>query len=137
MTIQDYFEALIGQFLEVSGTDAKNQCVDSANFYIKYVLGLPPIEWTNAKDFTSKAGDKYEWIINGDTNFPKEGDLVIWGGNQWGHIGVCMSGDANKFISFDQNWPTYSACRPVEHTYKYPLPVLGWLRPKVTIGISP
>ena len=131
MTTQDYFEALVGQYLEVAGTSAQNQCVDSVNFYIKFILRLLPIEYTNARDFPSKAGDKYEWIPNGDANFPIEGDIVIWGGNVWGHTGVCIEGDVKRFKSFDQNWPTGSACRAVDHTYLSPLPVLGWLRPKV------
>jgi uncharacterized coiled-coil protein SlyX len=129
MVIQDYFEALVGQFLEVAGTDAKNQCVDSVNFYIKWVLRLPPIEWTNAVDFPEKASrDLYDWIENTDTNKPIEGDIIVWKGSV-GHIAVCFDNDAtvNKFKSYDQNWPSYSPCIVVEHTYAN---VRGWLRPK-------
>jgi hypothetical protein len=127
MTTQDYFEALVGQFLEVAGTTAKNQCVDSVNFYIKFVLRKPIIEWTDAKDFPSKVSpDDYDWISNGATNHPVEGDIVVWSSN---HIAVCFGNDAdgNKFRSFDENWPIYSPCRVVDHTYTN---VSGWLRPK-------
>ena len=130
MTIQDYFESLVGQFLEVAGTDARNQCVDSVNFYIKFVLRRPVIEHTNARDFPERVDkDHYDWIENTDTNSPLEGDIVIWGGNIYGHTGVCFGNDADskKFRSFDQNYPLYSACRVIEHTYYN---VRGWLRPK-------
>lgn len=131
MTLQDYFEALVGQFLEVAGTTARNQCVDSVNFYIKFVLRQQPIEWTNARDFPEKA-DKaiYDWIENTPEGTPQEGDIVVWGGNQYGHIGVVFGNEATtqKFWSFDQNYPTGSACRVIEHTYYN---VRGWLRPKV------
>ena len=70
---------LNGEYKETAGTDAKNQCVDLANAYIRYVLGLPVIEWTNAVDFPSKAGDNYKYILNSPDGVPQEGDLVIWG----------------------------------------------------------
>lgn len=127
MTFTELMGLLNGNYIEVAGTDAKNQCVDLANAYIKYCLGLPPIEWTNARDFPSKAGDEYVYIENTPTGVPEEGDLIIWGGNQYGHIAIFIEGDANKFKSFDENYPTGSPCRVVEHTYYN---VIGWLRPK-------
>lgn len=129
MTFQDLLEVYNGQYIELTGTTARNQCVDLANAYIKYVLRLPPIEWANAVDFPSKAGDKYEYILNSPTGVPKEGDLVIWGGT-YGHIAIFIEGDTNRFTSFDENFPTGSPCHVQEHTYLSPK-VLGWLHPKV------
>jgi hypothetical protein len=129
MTLQQFIEKWNGKFCEVAGSaNAQNQCVDLANAYIRDILGLPIIEWTNAKDFPSKASpDNYEYILNTPTGVPKEGDLIIWGGTTAGHIAIFLEGDANKFRSFDQNYPSGSPCRIVEHGYSN---VLGWLRPK-------
>jgi len=129
MNFTELMSILNGEYKETAGTDAQNQCVDLANAYIKYVLGLPVIEWTNAVDFPSKAGDKYDWIPNTPTGVPQEGDLVIWGGT-YGHIAIFIEGNANRFTSFDENYPTGSPCHVQEHTYLSPK-VIGWLHPKV------
>jgi hypothetical protein len=70
----------------------------------------------------------YTKIANTPTNFPNEGDIVIWGTKigQYGHIAVCQSADVNKFTSFDQNWPERSCSHSQPHDYTG---VLGWLRP--------
>lgn len=128
MTFTEFMGILNGEYKETAGTNAKNQCVDLANAYIKYVLGLPIIEWANAVDFPTKAGDKYEYILNTPTGVPSEGDLVIWGGT-YGHIAIFIEGNATRFTSFDENYPTGSPCHVQEHTYLSPK-VLGWLHPK-------
>lgn len=118
-----------GKYCEVAGSPgATNQCVDLANAYIRDVLGLPIIEWTNAVDFPSKAGPAYEYILNTPTNIPKEGDIVIWKPSP-GHIAVFIEGNVDSFRSFDQNFPVGSPCHVQNHTY---LNVTGWLRAKVT-----
>lgn len=128
MTLTEFLSILNGEYKETAGTSAKNQCVDLANAYIKYVLGLSVIEWTNAVDFPSKAGPDYEYILNTPTGVPKEGDLVIWGGT-YGHIAIFLEGDSNRFTSFDENYPTGTPCHVQEHNYNSPK-VLGWLHPK-------
>src|SRR3990167_10245626 len=129
MTVTELMGLLNGEYKETAGTSAKNQCVDLANAYIKYVLGLPIIEYTNAVDFPSKADDKYDYILNTPEGIPQEGDLVIWSGT-YGHIAIFIEGDANRFTSFDENFPTGSPCHVQEHTYSN---VLGWLRPKNSV----
>ena len=117
-----------GKYCEIAGSaNAKNQCVDLANAYIRDVLGLPIIEWTNAIDFPTKAGDKYDYILNSPTNIPQKGDLIIWKPTP-GHIAIFIEGNANRFTSFDQNFPVGSTCHIQEHNYTN---VIGWLRPKV------
>jgi hypothetical protein len=125
MTFSELLSILNGEYKETAGTSAKNQCVDLANAYLKYVLGLPPIEWTNAVDFPSKAGDQFEYILNTPTGVPQEGDLVIWGGT-YGHIAIFLEGSSSRFTSFDENFPTGSPCHVQEHNYTSPK-VLGWL----------
>jgi len=129
MTFQQFLTKWNGKYCEVAGSsNAQNQCVDLANAYIRDVLGLPIIEWTNAIDFPSKAGANYDYILNTPDGVPKEGDLVIWGGTTAGHIAVFVEGDANTFRSFDQNYPVGSPCHVQGHTYAN---VLGWLHCKV------
>ncbi len=125
-------DQLIGKynnkFVEVTGGPLW-QCVDAANIYIRDVLGQPIIPFTNAVDFPDRVDKtKYDFILNGATNFPLKGDIVIWKPTP-GHIAVCFEGDANRFCSWDQNFPVGSSCHLQEHSY---INVVGWLRLKGT-----
>lgn len=136
MTLQQFLTKYNGKFVEVAGSaGAENQCVDLANAYIRDVYGLPIIEWTNAKDFPSKAGPAYDYILNTPSGIPKEGDIIIWGGNQYGHIAVFIEGNADSFRSLDQNFPTGSNVHVQNHNYNTP-PVLGWLRKKGAVVVE-
>jgi len=131
MTSQEWFESVNGKYIEVAGSaNAKNQCVDCANDYIKRVLGLPYIEWTNAINFPQHAGDKYEFIWNTPTALPIEGDLMIFDIGAVGHISVFIEGNLSLFRSMDENYPIGSPCCVVQHNYSK---VIGWLRPKSSI----
>ena len=124
--LNDFVNKWNGEYCEVTGSaNALYQCVDSVNAYIRDVLGFPIIEWTDAKDFPSKAGDLYDWIPNTLTAIPQEGDLIVWKTN---HIAICISATQTRFMSFDQNYPLGSPCHTQGHTYAN---VDGWLRKKV------
>lgn len=132
MTFSEFLKKWNGKYCEVAGSsNALNQCVDLANAYIRDVLGLPIIEWTNAVDFPSKAGSAYDYILNTPEGVPQEGDIIVWKPSP-GHIAVFMEGNTKRFTSFDQNFPVGSFCHVQEHTYQN---VIGWLRPK-SIPIS-
>ena len=134
MTLNEFIVKWQGKYCEVAGSPgAVNQCVDLANAYIRDVLLQPIIEWTNAVDFPSKAGDKYEYILNTPTNIPKEGDIMIWKPSP-GHIAMFIEGNVDTFRSFDQNFPTGSFCHVQNHTYQN---VTGWLRLKVAPPANP
>jgi hypothetical protein len=137
MTLDQFITTWNGKQLEVAGTpDARYQCTDLANGYIRDVLKLPIIEWTDAKDFSSKAGDKYTYIKNTPEGYPLKGDIVVWSGaigNGHGHIAVCISGDANQFVSFDQNWSKPLFCAIETHNY---MAVDGWLRPQGEVVVE-
>ena len=125
MNLQEFIEVLDGNWVEVAGVTAKDQCVDLANSYLRSVLKQPIIEWTNAIDFPSKVDkSKFTWVKNTPTGVPEEGDIVIWGGTSYGHIAIFLEGNENNFTSFDQNWPTGSGCHGQYHDYTN---VLGWL----------
>lgn len=129
MTLNEFITKYTGKFVEAGGSaNALNQCVDLGNQYISEVLLLPKIFFTNAQDFPSKAGNKYQYILNTPTGVPKPGDLMIFkSADGVGHISIFVEGDANSFKSFDQNFPTGSPCKIVTHNYNN---VLGWLHPE-------
>ena len=131
MTLSEFLERWNGEYIEIAGSaNAMFQCTDAANCYIRDILGFPIIEWTNAKDFPSKAGDLYDWIPNTPTGVPLEGDLVVWGSGVAGHIAIFLEGNATSFRSFDQNYPLGSPCHVQGHTYSN---VIGWMRAKAEI----
>lgn len=140
MALDEFVKTWDGKKLEVAGSgtngDALYQCVDLANGYIRDVLYLPIIEWTNAVDFPSKAGSNYDYIVNDPTDpnqIPTKGDLVIWKPSP-GHIAVFLEKiDDNHFHSFDENFPLYSVCHIQEHDWTN---VIGWLHPKTENTIT-
>ena len=132
--INEFLNKWNGKYCEVTGSaNATNQCVDLANAYLRDVLKLPIVKWTNAIDFPSKLADSHDFIPNTPEGLPKEGDLVIWGKGV-GHIGIFLSGNLSRFTSFDQNYPIGSPCHAQGHTYAN---VLGWLRCKIDVSDMP
>ncbi len=134
MTYTQFVEKWKNQPCEVAGSaNAQYQCVDLANAYIRDVLGLPIVEWTNAQDFPKKClPPQYEYIKNSATAVPLQGDIVVWGSpDKVGHIGICDNATVDRFTSFDQNFPLGSKCHLVSHTYTGTYKVLGWLRCKI------
>lgn len=130
ITHDKFIEKYLGKFVEVAGSaNAINQCTDLVNAYLREVLDQPIVEWTNARDFPSKLTKNFDWFDNDPNAIPKQGDLIIWQHNQWGHIGILDYAQLDYFHSFDQNYPTGSASHIQKHTYLRPK-VAGWLRLK-------
>lgn len=137
MTLDQFVSQWNGKQLEVAGSaNAKFQCVDLANGYIRDVLQLPIIEWTDAKDFGTKAGSKYTHIKNTPTGAPQRGDLIVFNslvGQGHGHIAVCLAATSKLITSFDQNWSQVQRCSIETHKYTDfwgRVIVDGWLRVK-------
>jgi uncharacterized coiled-coil protein SlyX len=140
-TIEQFIKDNEGQPLEVAGSaNAKNQCVDCVNGYIRDVLGFPIIEWTNAIDFKNKANGNYEIIYNDLNNpnlVPEVGDIVVYESPDGiGHICFCIrKGTVLTFGAFEQNWPVGSPCKSTPNK-KYVIGnyvVVYWMRPKGSI----
>ncbi len=112
-----------------------DQCMDLMHQYCVEVLGIPDgrvLAAPAAKDvylnFDKMVGrEKFEKIANTPTGVPQKGDIILWGTGigPYGHVAIFLDGDATKFRSFDQNFPTGSKCHLQTHDYKG---VLGWLR---------
>ena len=130
MTFDEFIKKYDGKPIDF---DSKfgSQCVDLIRYYLKEVLnkvGFLPV--TGAKDiWDCYFTDDFIEFHNTPKGIPQNGDIVIWGKTigQYGHIAIFVSGDANNFTSFDQNWPAGSPCHLQGHDYKG---VIGWLRPK-------
>lgn len=112
------------------------QCMDLAHKYAVDVVGKDIPSAPAAKDVWDRATTGYTKIANTPDGVPQQGDIVIWGTavGPYGHIAVFHTGDANSFVSFDQNWPVNSLCHLQNHNYKG---VLGWLRPKPVVVPTP
>lgn len=141
MKFQEFVDKNNGKYIDYDGNYGC-QCVDLMRQYLVDVVGISGYSLKGvsyAKQlFTNmdNLGDEnFIKIHNGKSNFPRRGDIVVWGW-KWpvtgyaGHVAVCSDGNVNKFISFDQNYPTNSACRYYNHDYRG---VLGWLRPRKEI----
>lgn len=134
MYFKDFRNKYNGKKIDFDGAYG-GQCVDLFRQFNKEVLGIAQPKGVNgAKDFWnnySKDANLYNnftRISNTPSFVPIEGDVMVWGNGTYGHIAICTGeGDVNYFNSFDQNYPTGSACKVVKHNYSN---VLGVLRPK-------
>jgi len=113
---------------------ANAQCFDLFQFYNRDVVGGPFVTGAGAKDiWETYPKNLYERIPNGATNYPKKGDVMIWGTayGPYGHVAIC-SEDGNpqtdSFTVLSQNDP--AGVPSIYKTYKDWKGVLGWLRPK-------
>ena len=132
MNLQQFISKWDGKYLEVAGSaDAANQCTDAVNGYLRDVLSLPIVEWTNAVDFPEKITG-CEFIENTPDGVPNPGDVVVFKkyGTYYGkkgHIGIITEATTSLMRIFEQIYPTGSACKIGVHNY---LGCRGWLRKK-------
>lgn len=147
MTRDEFFNYFNGKYWEFNNDQFKFQCMDIFWQYLVDVLKIDPAPyqgWGTAKNVylnASKIRDfsKYfDLVPNTPNNAPVPGDVVFWGTYIFvtgtaGHVAVCASANVNNLVTFDQNYPTGSACKFVKHDYKG---VMGWFHPK-TVANDP
>jgi len=131
VTLDQFIAAHNGQRLDFDGKFGA-QCVDLIDYYCRDVLGIPII-WANAIDWWGGDASFEGWTRNvwGDRNSkPPRGSIIVWGPNAragtgiYGHIAIGVDpGEGLSFGSFDQNYPTGSACHVQRHTFDG---VIGW-----------
>jgi len=128
MTYTDFKNKYNGRGIDFDGYYGF-QCMDLAHQYAVEVVGKDFQPAPAAKDVWKQTIPGYDKIPNTPTGVPIKGDIVIWGVGvgPYGHIAVFDNGDANKFVSFDQNWPVGTICHLQNHNYTG---VLGWFHPK-------
>jgi len=137
MTIDEFFTKYNGKPLDFDGYYGY-QCMDLYRQYVKECLEFPqsPGVAGAADVWDTYLSDRYDRIENTPTGVPEKGCIIIWNANAgggYGHIAIFNNGDANAFVSFDQNWPVSSYCHFQSHNYTN---VRGWLKPK-TVTITP
>ncbi len=134
MTLKEFVEKYKGRELDYDGYYGA-QCMDLMHYYIDEVLIGSPSPQVLAAPSAKLAyqnfnrPDLFTKLDNTPQGVPQEGDIVFWGGGEYGHVAVFLRGTVNDFTSFDQNYPTGSACHEQYHNYYN---VLGWLRYKGT-----
>lgn len=109
MTYDEFEKKYIGKAVDYDGV-AGVQCVDLFDQYLKDCFNITGVWCDGAKDlynnFSSypaliKAFDKIE---NTRDLIVKKGDVVIWGGGSWGHVGIGNGkGDKDYFVSLEEN----------------------------------
>jgi hypothetical protein len=110
-----------------------NQCVSVAQAWAKMYLGLSDFTVASAVQIIGQAGSDFARVDYAPGAVPPPGAIVVWHEcPAWsitsdGHVDVCVSGDANGFVGFDQNWGDDKHCRRVNHDFQG---VSGWLIPK-------
>jgi hypothetical protein len=131
MSLNDFIAKYNGHGLDFDGAYGF-QCMDLMHGYITEVLGLPGNVLAAPTAFQAyEAGDDhFDRIPNTPEGIPQPGDIMFWNTSVGaaGHVAVFISGNANSFISFDQNWPAGSICHEQPHNNYHG--VAGWLRLK-------
>ena len=144
MYLNEFFDSLVGKFLDVDGTGSatnKNQCVDVVKSYCNKVFGVPVSSmsgygdaWEYFENFSKKTAiTPYFNKIDYKSGMQlRAGDIVVWersvNSSNAGHIAIANGTyNSTSFETFDQNWPSGSACKFVTHNYNK---VNGILRPK-------
>lgn len=134
MNLQDFIAKYKGK-ADVGNTDAnRGECVGLVSVWMD-TLNIPHL-WGHAKDLLANANnDDYKHYLdvikNAPDNHPVPGDIICWDkswGGGYGHTGVVITADVNKFTCFEQNNPTGSTPHIVSHA-NY-TGVQGWLHPK-------
>lgn len=140
MYLEDFLKKYNGKKIDYDGYYSA-QCVDLFRQFNKEVLGIAQPKGVNgAKDFwnnydkDANLHNNFDRIANTPSFVPQLGDVAIWGNGTYGHIAICTGkGDVKTFESFDQNYPTGSACHYVTHNYSG---FKGVFRPKAQDKIS-
>lgn len=125
-----FFSRWNGKPCEVSDPSNPDQCMDLAYAWLDE-LGVPRDTirhlyasqvWTKPTDITLQY---FELRPNTPGGVPPMGSLVVFNIGTAGHISVGTGkGDANSFISFDQNYGSNKLPHEITHNYTN---VFGWL----------
>lgn len=120
------------------------QCVDLADQYLYDTFGITGVWVQGAREFYTNFS-KYPALVKYFDRIPntralvaQTGDIIVWGGGDWGHIAIVHDGgDIDYFISFEQNTlGKHESAHLVTHRYNNRTgvdscyPVLGVLRVK-------
>lgn len=104
------------------------QCVDIVKQW-EADNGWPVVKGNAIQVPNNAPKDFYQYVRIGIGQIPSPGDIVVFNlAMPYGHIGICTQADSGSVTCFEQNNPTGSSCRIVNHPgYRN---VIGWLKPK-------
>ena len=142
----DNFEKkYLGKAVDYDGV-AGVQCVDLADQYLKDCFGITGVWVSGAKDLYNKFST-YPALVKAFTKIEntrslviEKGDIVVWGGGSWGHVGIGNGeGNIDWFNCLEENTlGRHEPTQLVKHYFNNKSgndgcwPVLGVLRPKTT-----
>lgn len=129
MDTKNFIEKYDGKTIDYDGYYG-GQCMDLMHFFVDYLIGKPSPDVLRAANarlayLNFNRYDLFDKIDNTLEGVPQEGDIMFWGGGEYGHVAIFIEGNVNEFTSFDQNYPLGSPCHKQYHNYYN---VLGWLR---------
>lgn len=143
MTYDEFEKKYIGKAVDFDGV-AGVQCVDLFDQYLKDCFDITGVWCDGAKDLYNKF-ESYHALVKSFDRIPntrdlivKKGDVVIWGGGSWGHVGIGNGeGDKDFFVTLEENTlGRHEPTQLVKHFFNGTggvdgcNPVLGVLRPK-------
>lgn len=129
MTYLKFKKKWLGKGIDFDGA-FKNQCMDIYRQYVKEVFGIPqsPAVKGAKEVWTTYLPQYFDRVANTPDGVPEQGDVVIWGHGQFGHIAICDTADKQFVTSFEQNWVEMDGSGVTElrrHNYTN---ILGWLK---------
>lgn len=82
------------------------QCVEFVNRFGAQVLGVGNMRGSgHAKDYAGREIPGLQWVPNGQgTAPPQAGDIIVFYGGDYGHIGIAAGGTAQAVELVHQNW---------------------------------
>jgi len=129
MTYLEFRKKWLGRGIDFDGA-FKNQCQDVYRMYVKEVLGVPqsPAVKGAKEVWTTYLPQYFDKVPNTPDGVPEQGDIIVWGHGQFGHIAICDNADKQFVTSFEQNWIELDGSGVTElrrHNYTN---ILGWLK---------
>ena len=139
LTYDQFQTKYLGKAIDYDG-ELGVQCVDLADQYLKDCFGITGVWVNGAKDFYNNF-NSYPALVKAFDRIPntrelvvQKGDIVIWGGGSWGHVGIGTGeGTIDWFTSIEENTlRRHEPTQKVKHYFNGSggNPVLGVLRPK-------
>lgn len=142
-TYDEFEKAYLGKAVDYDHT-AGVQCVDLADQYLKDCFDITGVWVSGAREFYTNfekwpvMTKNFDKIKNSRSLVAQKGDIVVWNGGKWGHVGICTGkGDIDWFECIEQNTlGKHEPTQKVTHYYNKRTgvdscyPVSGVLRPK-------
>ncbi|SJZ54567.1 CHAP domain-containing protein, partial [Pilibacter termitis] len=120
------------------------QCVFLAKEYIRWLSGAEVDG--HGKEYINKIPSGWKRIYNTADFIPQAGDIMVWDGNQYGHVAVAAEGSTiNKYNAYHQNYNADNKGSAVQKWNNQPYNPQGlrfvgvvrpdWTVPKITNGM--